>query len=234
MGSSALHFRWTCDCRLRSFRLWLTQSNVPRIVEPSCHGPRRLLGIHIQSLSLAEFACAPQLSPTSMYLTVPKGKNVSIVCRVASDPVSTITWFFNGHQIHSSDSDDSQMVSQYSRASRPNLWNLHIFQQNIYFPRTSESLPPDYNLPSDHHRNSVQRHADQLQRIRVMRHDDVMGSGESRSELLISQTSPHDNGTYYCQAENKAARSVSNFTLHVTDSVDSPTILQVGIPAGNP
>ena len=70
-------------------------------------GPRRLVGIHIQSLSLAEFACAPQLSPTSMYLTVPKGKNVSIVCRVASDPVSTITWFFNGQQIHSSDNDDA-------------------------------------------------------------------------------------------------------------------------------
>ena len=99
--------RWTCDCRLRSFRLWLTQSNVPRMVEPSCQGPRRLLGIHVQSLSLAEFACAPQLSPTSMYLTVPKGKNVSIVCRVASDPVSTITWFFNGRQIHTSDHEES-------------------------------------------------------------------------------------------------------------------------------
>ena len=66
------------------------------------------------------------------------------------------------------------------------------------------------------------------QRIRVIRHDDVRtGSGESRSELLIQQTSPNDNGTYYCEAVNKAASSVSNFTLHVTDSVDAPTILQV-------
>ena len=61
----------------------------------------------------------------------------------------------------------------------------------------------------------------------MIRHDDVTGTGESRSELLIQQTNAHDNGTYYCQAENKAARSVSNFTLHVTNSVDSPTILQV-------
>ena len=114
MCGCALHFRWTCDCRLRSFRLWLTQSNVPRMVEPSCQGPRRLVGIHIQSLSLAEFACAPQLSPTSMYLTVPKGKNVSIVCRVASDPVSTITWYFNGQKIHSSDNENSNMVSKMS------------------------------------------------------------------------------------------------------------------------
>ena len=80
------------------------------MVEPSCQGPRRLVGIHIQSLSLAEFACAPQLSPTSMYLTVPKGKNVSIVCRVASDPVSTITWYFNGQKIHSSENENSNMV----------------------------------------------------------------------------------------------------------------------------
>ena len=31
-----------------------------------------------------------------MFLNVPKGKNVSNVCRVISDPVSQITWYFNG------------------------------------------------------------------------------------------------------------------------------------------
>ena len=93
--------------------------------------------------------------------------------------------------------------------------------QNIYHPRTSESLPPNYNMPPE-------RRPELHQRIRVIRHDDVRtGSGESRSELLIQQTSPNDNGTYYCEAVNKAASSVSNFTLHVTDSVDAPTILQV-------
>jgi hypothetical protein len=52
----------------------------------------------------------------------------------------------------------------------------------------------------------------------------------NRSELVIEHTGAGDNGTYYCQAENKAARSVSNFTLHVTDrdfNPDGPTILQV-------
>ena len=51
-----------------------------------------------------------------------------------------------------------------------------------------------------------------------------------RSELVIEHTGVGDNGTYYCQAENKAARSISNFTLHVTDrdlNPDAPTILQV-------
>ena len=49
---------------------------------------------------MAEFACAPELSPTSMYLTVPRGKDVSIVCRVISDPQSEVAWFFKGARIN--------------------------------------------------------------------------------------------------------------------------------------
>ncbi len=62
----------------------------------------------VPSLSLAEFACAPQLSPTSMYLTVPRGKNVSIVCRVSSDPISSVAWFFNGKRIAEEEEDDTK------------------------------------------------------------------------------------------------------------------------------
>ena len=103
-----------------------------------------------------------------------------------------------------------------------------FFLQHLNHPRTSESLPPDYNIPNQYHQDHRSYGSVQGQsRIRVIRHDDLAGSGETRSELLIQQTNIKDNGTYFCQAENKAARSVSNFTLHVTDSVDSPTILQV-------
>ena len=48
-----------------------------------------------------------------------------------------------------------------------------------------------------------------------------------RSELLIQNTSLEDNGTYHCEARNKAARAVSNFTLHVTSVIDAPEILKV-------
>jgi hypothetical protein len=44
-----------------------------------------------------------------MFLTVPKGKNVSIVCRVSSDPVSQITWYFNGMPLSE---DDAEMNLQ--------------------------------------------------------------------------------------------------------------------------
>ena len=81
---------------------------MPRPVEPVCHGPRRLLGIRVPALSLAEFACKPTLSPTSMYLTVPKGKNVSIVCRVNSDPISEIVWYFEGRRIDGAEVQQQQ------------------------------------------------------------------------------------------------------------------------------
>jgi hypothetical protein len=46
-----------------------------------------------------------------MYLTVPRGKNVSIVCRVVSDPVSEIVWFFQGKRIAQEEMGEEQ-VSQ--------------------------------------------------------------------------------------------------------------------------
>ncbi|XP_058826512.1 uncharacterized protein LOC131686263 [Topomyia yanbarensis] len=38
---------------------------------------------------------------------------------------------------------------------------------------------------------------------------------EKRSELLIFNTSPDDNGTFFCIAENSAGRVQANYTLHV-------------------
>jgi len=71
----------------------------------------------VSSLSPAEFACPPQLSPTSMYLTAPAGKNVSIVCRVSSDPASEVNWFFNGRQIGqqtAAEEDEGDEKNQHS------------------------------------------------------------------------------------------------------------------------
>ena len=48
--------------------------------------------------------------------------------------------------------------------------------------------------------------------------------GNIRSELFIQGTGPADNGTYRCQAENKAATATSNFTLHVTERAEGGTL----------
>lgn len=81
----------------------------------------------------------------------------------------------------------------------------------------------------------IQRHQQRMQLHeqlrgggRVTRRDEVTGT-ETRSELIIRNASLSDNGTYHCEASNKAARAVSNFTLHVTSVVDAPEILQVKV-----
>ena len=117
--------RWTCDCYLRHMRLWLAQSNVPRPIDPVCYSPRRLFGVRINALSLDEFACRPQISPTSMYLTVAEGKNVSLVCRVTSDPESQISWFFNGKLV--GDSEDDHIVVREQKVRNRLLLRLCFF-----------------------------------------------------------------------------------------------------------
>ena len=87
---------WRCDCQLRSLRRWLATSNVPRPSEPLCRQPSRLEGFRVAVVSAAEFACLPSLSPTSMYLTITERRNVSLNCRVTSDPPARVSWTFNG------------------------------------------------------------------------------------------------------------------------------------------
>ena len=74
--------RWHCDCHLLALHNWLQNFTVPNSVEPRCHSPPRLISEPIKSLSPQEFACIPKVSPTSMYLEVIEGKNMSLVCSI--------------------------------------------------------------------------------------------------------------------------------------------------------
>ncbi len=72
-----------CDCHLLELhRFLLNSSAVPASVEPRCHAPHRLAGNEITALPEAEFACVPEVSPTTMYLEVIEGKNMSLTCTV--------------------------------------------------------------------------------------------------------------------------------------------------------
>ena len=55
---------------------------MPNSVEPRCHSPPRLISESIKGLMPQEFACLPKVSPTSMYLEVIEGKNMSLVCSI--------------------------------------------------------------------------------------------------------------------------------------------------------
>ena len=73
---------WDCDCRLYELKRWLENFTVPHSIEPRCLSPKRLHGTTITNLSKPEFACVPQVSPSTMYLEVIEGKNMSLVCNI--------------------------------------------------------------------------------------------------------------------------------------------------------
>ena len=145
---------WHCDCQLRQMRDWLVEANVPRLYEPLCQSPRRLTGFKLTTVSVKEFACLPSVSPTSMFVTVREGRNVSLVCRVKADPAAEISWSYNGLLVD----------SQHPR--------MRLVQQ-------------------------------------------YEGSSGTRSELLITNTSIAENGSFLCSAENKAGKSLANYTVQV-------------------
>ena len=84
---------WNCDCRLYELKRWLENFTVPHSIEPRCLSPKRLHGTTITNLSEAEFACLPEVTPTTMYLEVIEGKNMSLVCNIRVSSSSYLSIF---------------------------------------------------------------------------------------------------------------------------------------------
>lgn len=93
---------WQCDCRLQHLRSWLVKYNVPSSIEPKCSSPPRLETRIIKHVYPEDFACAPEVRPTSLFLDVQEGKNVSFACHVVAEPTADIEWRFNGHPLQNS------------------------------------------------------------------------------------------------------------------------------------
>ncbi|KAJ8890874.1 hypothetical protein PR048_010383 [Dryococelus australis] len=87
---------WQCDCRLLDLRSWLLSYNVPQSIEPKCIAPTRLVGVTIKTLEENDLACLPDVTPTTLYLEISEGKNVSLLCRVSAIPEATVSWWFQG------------------------------------------------------------------------------------------------------------------------------------------
>ncbi|XP_063912370.1 leucine-rich repeat-containing protein 24-like [Zophobas morio] len=87
---------WECDCHIKDLHVWLKNSNVPIAVEPTCRGPPRLANRAIKSIPVSELACLPDVSPTTFYLELAEGKNVSLQCHVHSVPEASVSWWFRG------------------------------------------------------------------------------------------------------------------------------------------
>lgn len=88
--------RWQCDCNSQDLYTWLLNFNIPHSVEPKCSSPSRLSGHAIKSLSENDLACLPDVSPTTFYLEISEGKNVSLLCQVSAIPEAKVSWWFQG------------------------------------------------------------------------------------------------------------------------------------------
>lgn len=87
---------WQCDCRLLEVHNWLLNYKIPHSSEPKCAGPTRLVGEVIRNLEVGDLACLPDVSPTTLYLEIAEGKNISLLCRVSAIPEASVSWWFQG------------------------------------------------------------------------------------------------------------------------------------------
>ncbi|XP_057671036.1 leucine-rich repeat-containing protein 24-like [Diorhabda carinulata] len=87
---------WKCDCNLLDFQEFLVKFAYPFSHEPVCKTPSSLVGRKIKSVPKDELACLPDVSPTTFYLEIDEGKNISLVCQVHAIPEAMINWYFEG------------------------------------------------------------------------------------------------------------------------------------------
>jgi hypothetical protein len=95
-GISLQANQWVCDCKLIDIYNWIKNSNVPQIEEPKCSEPHKLQGQPIKSLQIDELACLPEISPTTIYLEIAEGRNITLTCKITAVPEASISWWFQG------------------------------------------------------------------------------------------------------------------------------------------
>lgn len=88
--------RWACDCKLMDVYGWLTTYSIPQIEDPKCFEPTKLQGHTIKSLQIDELACLPEITPTTIYLEIAEGRNISLLCKITAIPEASISWWFQG------------------------------------------------------------------------------------------------------------------------------------------
>lgn len=132
-GIDLHHNPWTCDCRLIGLRRWLESTKTPMAIDPVCSIPTRLSSVTIKSLSIDELACEPQITPTTFYLEIPEGKNVSLLCKVSAIPEAKITWWFDGVILQNESISASESHILYSKEDGTEVKKseLFIFNSNI-------------------------------------------------------------------------------------------------------
>ncbi|CAG7816349.1 unnamed protein product [Allacma fusca] len=188
---------WECDCHLLQLRLWLAERNVPNSVEPRCVTPARLTNSSLKELSIENFACLPQLSPTTMYQKIGEGKNVTLFCKAISVPESTLEWWFNGQPLV-----NSSLTNLFVETSSNSVSSSVTSATSSY---SGSGLSPSTN-PDHYSRDS--------QMSNNNNNNNYQNLGiEKKSELTIFNVTGEENGTFLCVAKNPAGVATANFTV---------------------
>ncbi|CAH0559948.1 unnamed protein product [Brassicogethes aeneus] len=90
---------WYCDCHLIKLHDWLTSFKHPQSVEPICTGPPKLKNKVIKAVPTPDLACLPDVTPTTFFLEIEEGKNISLLCQVGAIPEAKISWIYQGQLI---------------------------------------------------------------------------------------------------------------------------------------
>lgn len=95
-GISLQANQWHCDCKLIDVYGWIKTYNIHQIEDPKCSEPQKLQGQTIKSLQIDELACLPEISPTTIFLEIAEGRNITLTCKITAVPEASISWWFQG------------------------------------------------------------------------------------------------------------------------------------------
>lgn len=120
--------KWECDCHILDFRAWLLAFRVPQRIEPICNGPIHHKGQNIKTVPISELACLPTVSPTSFYLELSEGKNVSLMCHIHAIPEAKVTWWIHGQMLQNDSlvAPGMRLIYYIEEGSQDKLSELYI------------------------------------------------------------------------------------------------------------
>lgn len=91
---------WICDCYLRPVKIHLFEKiNLPPQKILCSGGPERLRNLSLMDLDAEDLACKPSIKTDVRNVEASIGANATLECRIESDPVATITWYFGNKPV---------------------------------------------------------------------------------------------------------------------------------------
>ncbi|XP_030040067.2 leucine-rich repeat-containing protein 24 [Manduca sexta] len=95
---------WKCDCRLREFKDWFLESKLGTedllCVEPTAQAGNKWRNVPSESMS-----CPPEVRTSTLVVRAEVGVATSFGCWVHGVPKPTVSWLFDGIDVHNSSID---------------------------------------------------------------------------------------------------------------------------------